>query len=423
VTDRSTPQGTRSLGLSVRSFGWGLADQMLSSITNFALGVLVAKAVAPQEFGAFSLAYAMYTLALGAARALALEPLVVRFSAAPATQWRVAVAGAAGTSLVAGAVLGAVSLLVALLTGGALRTAFALLAVALPGLLLQDAWRFSFFTIGRGAQAFWNDLVWAVVLFPGAALLLYLGEASMAAILIVWALAGWTAAAVGLAQSRVAPRVGRARLWIREQRDLSFRFFGEFVVSSGATQLSLFLIGGLATLTDVGHLRAGQLILGPLNILFLGAGLVAVAETARLLAESRRRMDQAVWVITAVLTLGTVSWAVLALLLPPALGEAVLGENWSGGRVLLVPLAIGATGFALSYGAMTGLRALAAARASLRARVFDATTTLVLSVTGAALSGAHGAAWGYAAAGCLRIPNWWYHFHRARASHRKMGSG
>ena len=34
--------------------------------------------------------------------------------------------------------------------------------LTLPGLLLQDSWRFAFFALGRGSQAFLNDLVWAV---------------------------------------------------------------------------------------------------------------------------------------------------------------------------------------------------------------------------------------------------------------------
>ena len=210
LADQKRPRLTGWLGLSARSFGWGLADQILSSLTNFLLGLLLARAVGPREFGAFGLAYATYTLALGASRALASEPLVVRFSAGSNDQWRTAVAGAAGTSIVLGAIAGTSSLVVATLTGGPLRSAFALLGIALPGLLVQDAWRFSFFAVGRGDRAFWNDFVWAAVLFPGAALLLYSGKASMPALMAAWAIAGWTAAAVGLAQARVRPRPSRA---------------------------------------------------------------------------------------------------------------------------------------------------------------------------------------------------------------------
>ena len=63
-----------------------------------------------------------------------------------------------------------------------------------------------FFARGRGAQAFWNDFVWAAVLFPSAALLLASGKPSMQALMVVWAVAGLTAAAVGLAQTRVVPQ-------------------------------------------------------------------------------------------------------------------------------------------------------------------------------------------------------------------------
>ena len=49
-----------------RRAGWGVADQALSSLTNFAVGVFVARQLGPTEFGAFSLAFATYLLALNA---------------------------------------------------------------------------------------------------------------------------------------------------------------------------------------------------------------------------------------------------------------------------------------------------------------------------------------------------------------------
>ncbi len=408
---------TSRLRATLRSFGWGLADQMLSSVTNFLMGLLVARTVGPAEFGAFGLAYATYTLALGGSRALALEPLVVRFSAAPNDRTKRAVAAAAGTSLVLGAIVGSASLMVAALTGGPLRSAFALLGIALPGLLVQDAWRFCFFAAGRGDRAFWNDFLWAAVMLPAAALLVSSGNASMPLLMAVWAIAGCTAAAAGLVQARVTLTPGRALDWFREQRDLSSRFFAEFVVSSGANQLSLFLIAALSSVAEVGRLRAGQVMLGPLNILFLGAGLVAVAETARLVAEAPAKITVAARTLSGLLTLGTATWVTVALLLPASAGEAIMRTNWAGGRALLPPLALGTIGVALSYGPMTGLRVLAAAKSSLEARIFDATSTLMLSVAGAAAAGAPGAAWGFAIAGCLRVPNWWWHLHAARRRH------
>jgi len=46
-----------------RRAGWGLADQAFSSLTNFAVGLLIARTVGPADFGAFSLAFALYNVA------------------------------------------------------------------------------------------------------------------------------------------------------------------------------------------------------------------------------------------------------------------------------------------------------------------------------------------------------------------------
>ena len=49
----------------VRRTGWGVADQVLSSLTNFGLSVVVARAVGPAGFGSFTLVFTAFTTALG----------------------------------------------------------------------------------------------------------------------------------------------------------------------------------------------------------------------------------------------------------------------------------------------------------------------------------------------------------------------
>ena len=88
-------------GSGVRRLGWGLADQALSSLTNFALAVLVARTVGTAELGAFGLAFTTYTITLGATRALCSEPLTVRYSATGEAEWREGASAATGIALVA----------------------------------------------------------------------------------------------------------------------------------------------------------------------------------------------------------------------------------------------------------------------------------------------------------------------------------
>ena len=61
---------------------WGPADQTLSSLTNFALAIVVAHESAPRTFGLFALVFATFSIALGACRAVCCEPLAVRYSSA-----------------------------------------------------------------------------------------------------------------------------------------------------------------------------------------------------------------------------------------------------------------------------------------------------------------------------------------------------
>ena len=65
-------QITRPVALLHRA-GWGIAVN-LSSLTNFALGVVVARAVGPAGFGAFTIVFTAYTLALGLSERSPLSP-------------------------------------------------------------------------------------------------------------------------------------------------------------------------------------------------------------------------------------------------------------------------------------------------------------------------------------------------------------
>src|SRR5213078_1807930 len=101
------PQGSRAVvrrlpRQGVRRLSWGIADQAVSSLTNFAVTIYVARVLGATQFGAFSLAYVTYAFALNASRGLATDPLMVRFSGTDLPTWRRAVASCTGTATVVG---------------------------------------------------------------------------------------------------------------------------------------------------------------------------------------------------------------------------------------------------------------------------------------------------------------------------------
>jgi O-antigen/teichoic acid export membrane protein len=401
-------------------FGWGLADQLLASATNFLLGLFVAGAVGARDLGAFSVAYATFTLALGAIRAIAGELLVVRHSAVPADEWRAGVRGAAGMALLSGIAAGGVCLIVSARFDDAVGDVLRIVGISLPFLLVQDVWRFAFFARSRGGAAFINDVVWTIAMFTAFGVLWQLDVSSVAWFTAAWAGAGCIAAIVGVLQLGLLPAAPvHALRWLSSHRDLAPRFFAEFTIGSGVSHLTVFAIGAIAGLGELGRLRAGEIVLGPLNVLFAGVGMVATAEAVRLLSESRRRFVSGCLWLSLLLAAGVTAWGAIVLLLPANVGKAVLGSNWDAAQDLVPPLLLALIGYAFSFGAWTGLRSLAAARRSLRARTIDGLLTVLLGLSGAYLAGATGVAWGYAITGCVRSLNAWWQFSAALREHER----
>ena len=54
----------RLLRQATRRLSWGVADQAMSSISNFAVNIYIARSLGAVQYGAFALAYVTYGFAL-----------------------------------------------------------------------------------------------------------------------------------------------------------------------------------------------------------------------------------------------------------------------------------------------------------------------------------------------------------------------
>ncbi|MFI1935879.1 hypothetical protein ACH44C_01595 [Streptomyces purpureus] len=414
---RTRPKAATARRAVVGRLSWGLADQAASSMTNFAVGIFVARSLGPAAFGVFSLAWLTYGVVLNVARGLATDPLVVRFSGVPDTSWRAAAARASGTALGVGATVGAVCVLVGLGLGGRLGPAFACLGVALPALLLQDAWRFAFFAAGTGRKAFVNDVVWGVALGPAMVVAARVG--SVAAYLLAWGAAAAVAAMYGCFQSGILPRPAGARTWLRDHRDLGHRYLIENVSLSGASQLRAYGLGALVGVGAVGAVRGAELLLGPFLAVLMGLSLVTVAEAARVLRQAPHRLARFCLLLGGGQAVAALLWGAALLLVPDRAGELVLGGVWASASELIVPATLGVAGAGLGTGAAAGLRALGAARRSLRSQLFASTCYVTGGLGGAAAAGAAGSAWGVAAATSVSSAVWWLQLRSALGERRQ----
>ncbi|AKA02064.1 membrane protein [Streptomyces noursei ZPM] len=395
----------------VGRLSWGLADQAASSISNFVVGVYVARSLGVAAFGVFSLAWVTYGVVLNVSRGLATDPLVVRFSSVPAASWRAAVARSSGTALGLGTALGAACLVVGLALGGRVGPAFACLGVVLPALLLQDAWRFAFFAAGTGRKAFVNDVVCGVALVPAMVVATHVG--SVAAFVLAWGASAAVAAGYGCLQSGIRPRTSLAGGWLREQRDLGYRYLVENVALSGASQLRAYGLGAIVGVGAVGAVRGAELLLGPFLAVLMGLSLVTVPEAARVLRQAPHRLGPFCLLLGGGQAAAALFWGGALLLVPDRLGVLVLGGVWPSAAQLIVPITLGVAGAGLGTGAAAGLRALAAARRSLRCQLFASACYVGGGLGGAVAAGTVGSAWGVAAATVSGSAVWWLQLRSA----------
>jgi O-antigen/teichoic acid export membrane protein len=391
-----------------------MADQAVSSGSNFVVTALVAGLVSESDFGAFSVALIAFQLGLGGVRAVVGEPYLSTHSvddvairrAASADLLRAAVAVSAAASLVM--VVAAVAI------GGPVFGPLVATACAFPFLGAQDSLR-HVAVVDRPRLALASDVTWLVLVV--ALLLVAPSGASTTWFVAAWGASGVLALAVALATMGVPLAGGNARRWLREHREMAGAFLAEVASARTLSYVVILLLGPIAGIEAIGAVRAAQTFYGPLNTLFSGIYLVLVPDGARQRDEPRLLVRFMV-LASLVVTVAATAWTTVGLLLPDRVGEAVFGETWSGAERVMFPMGLAVLAGSVATGAFAGLRSLGNARASLRARLWSLPPEAVLALAGAVIGGGVGYAYGTAAATWIIAAIWWGFFLAALRGRR-----
>lgn len=389
---------------------WGITDQAMCSLTNFLLSAYVARSLGAAEFGAFSLAYVTYGFANNASRGLSIEPLLVRFSGAEVNKWRRATGGCTGTALLVGLATGTLALIAGALIGGTTGLAFLALGLMLPGLLLQDSWRYAFFAVRRGGQAFINDTVWAVVQVPLLIILKMTGHANVFWFIVAWGAGAYVGAVLGMLQARVVPRPVGATLWLILHRDLGPRYTLENAGTNASSTVLSYSVSSILGVEAVGDIQAANVLMGPFKIILFGLGMITIPEASHVLRSTPRRLPLFCLAISAGLGLAALVWGIVLLVaMPLGLGNLMLGSIWRPAYPLVIPTVLAIVAGCVGTGPNVGMHALGAARRSLRSSLLNSAIVIPFGVAGALVAGVLGALYFTAAASWLTtVASWWY---------------
>ena len=295
---------------------------------------------------------------------------------------------------------------------------FIALGATLPGLLVQDAWRFVFFARSSGGRAFVNDLIWGISLVVLFVMAHVSGRDSVAYLTAAWGAAAGVAAVAGAFQARLVPAPRLVRGWFVGNRALSMPLLGDAGIRLASGNLAVYLVAVIAGLGALGSLRAAGILLGPTTMIILGLGLVAVPEGAQRLAQSPEKLRRSSVVVSSVAGIIALTWGVFVFLLPPSVGRALIGVSWDSAHPLLIPLTISSASAAAAVGATSGLKALQAAGRIFRTGIVEGAITISIVVIGASWGGATGIARAAAVGGILMTLIWWRQFTKTLRERR-----
>ncbi len=391
----------------------GISDQLLFSLSNFVLSILVARSVSAREFGAFSLVVAIYIVVSAVSRGLTSETLIVRFSASEREPWRRAATNAAGASLTIGIVAGAGLLVCGALTTGTLAAAALALGVMSPGLVTQDYLRFAALSCRRPQVALVSDGLQFVVQCGLSAYLLAADQDKPWMFIAVWGLGAYLGGLYALVALRLPLRPWRTRAWFAEHGSLAVRYALDDLGQQGSQQAATYAVAGLGGLTDAGSLRGAQTVFNPPSILNLGVQAAVIPELVRVRKRSLRRLRNYTAGIAA--TLGPVNglWGVAMLVCPTSIGEAMLGPTWDNAHHLFIYFLFAQLCNGIWVAPMAGLRSLEAANRTLYARSVVIVLRLGAQMTGAFVDGATGVAVAAAIVAPIQAVVWWLSFRIA----------
>lgn len=290
-----------------------VADQAVSSSSNFALSAVVAHASGPAGLGTFSIAYAAWQLVAAMHRSLITDPMAIEGDARGA--WaRAGVRSGFGAELVLGLVgtvcLGAIGLAVGL--AGWRSFSFGLLALApwMPALLVQDYWRWVGFLTRRPGLSLANDIVFDCVQAGAFAAVLLSHDNSVWLLVGSWGLGAVAGMLYGMAQHRCFPSVTGGLRLLRQRWTIGRWIAGSSMVGAASSQGYAVVVAALLGPAALGGLNAARtMVSGPAGVLIQAGGSVGLPEASR--AYSERGVGGLISVARRVTAAGLASFALM----------------------------------------------------------------------------------------------------------------
>ncbi|HET6374328.1 MAG TPA: hypothetical protein VFG76_13550 [Candidatus Polarisedimenticolia bacterium] len=270
----------------------GIADQALLAVANLAVGVALAREMAPAAFGVYVVAFAISLMGLSAQVSLVTDPMIVIGSPRGGADLARYMAAAARIqirlSLGLAGLIGILALGLRLAWGSTseLPAALAGVALALPACQAQGFVRALFFTRLEPGAVLANDLVFSALRVAGVGVLIMTQRLTSMTAFLVAGVAALAAVLVALPACRdliaAAPEAARD-VWRAHWR------YGRWLLATAGAywcsgQGPAVLASGLLTPVAAAVIKACQYLVAPVNVALNGLDGVLAPRAARIRA-------------------------------------------------------------------------------------------------------------------------------------------
>lgn len=379
--------------LASRSGVWLLTSQGALSLGTLLMSVMVAREAPVREFAAFALALPFYVVAQRFPRVYLLIPRQIALNSHGVDE--ASSAPPIGECLGVAAIAAILMAAIAAMFSGIFGLWLWLLIALLPGLLLYDCLRNELVANYRLRSAAVMDFLWLMAQIVSTTLALLSDQSS------IWFMVSWGLPPLVLAVVQWGC-VGRSQGWRVDGVGSLLRGRGrladglsDLFSSVLVVQAVPYLVVYFASLEAAAGLRAGQMLLGPVNVVVMGVNPLLQMRTASTTGASQLRTVHRHILVLAVVC--GIYGAAIAFL-PDFLGRELLGATWPYTSVMLVALGVHLVVRTPFIAVTTALRSMGRQVDLVRQRVLGAVLLIVGAVIGAVSGVLPAIPWGMASA-------------------------
>ncbi len=371
-----------------------VVDQGASSLSNFALAIIVAHYSDAHVLGVFAVLTTTYILAQTLVRSLTSDCLLTRHESDDTVMGRFEQAGFVSAVLYAVAV----SIVIAaagLLLSPEFRLTFLIFAAAFPLMACQDYARYIGISRYNPLYSIWLDTVWLLI-FVGT----YVDLRHAGLTTLPWIFGGWAAAGAVVGLYALWNHVARhgvaelVRFWYHSERAVGVRFAGQSLLVTSWTYVIVYLFILVFSVAVIGQFKLAQLAFGPIAVMGAGILTAMIALAAKAFQVDTRRAMRFVLVGGLATAAVTVLWMLAVYFAPVHAMTKALGPAWPAARRLVPFIGLSFALSAISGAATSGLRAIRAARENLHLALVMIPLLFVCCMGGAVLWGVQAAAAG-----------------------------